>query len=108
MAELITLQPIFQGKSEGDQLFAILKTLGSPSESDFKEWEKMMSNFDHEYFKEFKNYKSVDLRKMFSGIKDLDNLLDLLKKMFDYIPNRRISADEALRHPFFADIKRRR
>lgn len=89
-------------------MFAILKTLGSPSESDFKEWEKIMTNFDHEYFQEFKNYKSADLHKMFSWIKDLENLLDLLKKMFDYIPNRRISAEEALSHPFFADVKKRR
>ncbi len=67
-----------------------------------------MTNFDKEYFKDFKNYKSVDLRKMFSMIKDLDNLLDLLKKMFDYIPNRRISAEDAMKHPFFVDVKRRR
>ena len=34
LAELITKEPIFQGKTEGDQLFAIYKVLGSPSKED--------------------------------------------------------------------------
>lgn len=35
IAELITRDPIFQGKSEGDQLFAIFNMIGSPSEEDY-------------------------------------------------------------------------
>lgn len=101
MAELITLEPIFQGKTEGDQLFAIFKVLGSPSNDDFAIWEKILVNFDQALFAEFKNFKAIDLRKLFPGFKDLENLIDLLARMFDYIPTRRISASEALKHPFF-------
>ena len=102
LAELITLEPIFQGKTEGDQLFSIFKVLGSPANEDFAIWEKILVNFDHVLFAEFKNFKPMDLKKSFPGFKDVDNLLDLLGKMFDYIPTRRISASEALKHPFFA------
>ena len=33
-----------------------------------------------------------------------DNALDLLKKMLDIDPNKRITVDEALQHPFFNDF----
>lgn len=101
---MITLEPIFQGKSEGDQLFAIFKVLGSPSDEDFQKWDKILTNFDHSLFEEFKNYKPIDLKRYFTGIKEVDLLLDLLKKMFDYIPSRRITAREALKHPFFKEF----
>jgi len=61
-------------------------------------------HFDHSLFIEFKNYKPIDLKRMFVGIKDLDYLLDLLKKMFDFVPEKRISASDALKHPFFRDM----
>ena len=36
MAELLLLTPIFKGKNEGDQLFAIFKVLGSFSDLEKK------------------------------------------------------------------------
>lgn len=32
------------------------------------------------------------------------NAIDLLKKMMTFDPNKRISAEDALNHPFFEDI----
>jgi glycogen synthase kinase 3 beta len=97
------LEPLFQGKTEGDQLFAIFKVLGSPGSEEFSIWEKILVNFDQVLFAEFKDFKPFDLKKLFPGFKDVDNLVDLLRKMFDYIPTRRISASEALKHPFFKE-----
>ena len=38
---------------------------------------------------------------------DMDlNGLDLLEKMLDYLPERRISAKDALNHPYFNEIKK--
>ena len=34
------------------------------------------------------------------------NGLDLLEKMLDYLPERRISAKDALNHPYFNEIKK--
>jgi len=103
LAELIMREPLFQGKSEGDQLFAIFRMLGSPSATEFEEL-SMMVPFDPKIFTEFKIYKRQQFRDKFHYIKDFENLMDLLMKMFDYIPSKRITAVEAMKHPFFKDV----
>jgi len=35
----------------------------------------------------------------------LDNLIDLLDRIFKYIPSERITAKDAMNHPFFKDVK---
>lgn len=105
MAELALREPIFQGKSEGDQLFAIFRTLGSPTSEQFQEYSKMVP-FDPKIFNDFKTFARPDISAEFSNsIQDTENFLDLMYKMFEYIPSKRISASEALKHPFFKDIR---
>lgn len=60
--------------------------------------------FDSKLFYEFGKYSAIDLSKKFYYIKDLENLMDLLTKMFQYLPERRITAKEALNHPFFREV----
>lgn len=43
---------------------------------------------------------------MFSMVEDRKNFIDLLLKMFCYLPSKRITAKEALKHPFFKDIQK--
>jgi serine/threonine protein kinase len=38
-------------------------------------------------------------------VEDQKNFIDLLEKMLRFLPEERISAKEALAHPFFADIR---
>lgn len=106
---MIIKEPIFQGKTEGDQLFTIFGVLGSPSD---KEYEILSSKvpFDPKLFSEFpkfpKNTEQNDrLEKKLSNFKDKRNLVDLLNRIFTYIPEERITAKEALAHPFFNDIR---
>lgn len=40
LAQLFLLQPIFKGSSEGDQLFAIFRTIGSLSNEEIKEYKQ--------------------------------------------------------------------
>jgi len=61
--------------------------------------------FNAKLFKEFKTYKPTNLKEKFFYIKDIDNLMDLLAKMFQYLPENRISASDALNHPFFDDVR---
>lgn len=42
---------------------------------------------------------------MFYYIKDIDNLMDLITKCLQYLPENRISAEEALSHPFFKGLE---
>lgn len=106
LSELITRQPPFEGKSEGDQLFAIFKVLGSPTKEDYDDYGKIVP-FDPKIFKEFKVYPKQDMRDKFYYIQDYDNLMDLYNRMLAYNPSKRITASEALNHPFFKDVRER-
>jgi len=79
--------------------------LGSPSKEEFAEFAKRVP-FDAELFKEFQHYEPLALREKLKSVSDLDNLLDLLGEMFQYLPERRITATQALRHPFFKSVGR--
>lgn len=106
LAELFTCAPVFKGKSEGDQLFAIFKVIGSLSAEEVAEYTKRVP-FDPALFKEFGHFDRINLREKFSMVKDFDNFQDLLLKMLQYLPEKRITAVEALNHPFFADLKKK-
>ncbi|KAM3129673.1 hypothetical protein pb186bvf_018186 [Paramecium bursaria] len=104
MAELVLREPLFQGRTEGDQLFQILKVMGSIKPKDAEELQKRISSSDI-IIATFRQYKGIDLREKFRGIiKDLDNFIDLLQKCLVYIPENRITAAQALKHPFFKEI----
>lgn len=107
LCEMITRDPIFQGTDEGNQLFAIFKVLGSPSKEDYEEFSKRVP-YDAKIFQDFPRYKVDEERLLekFHIMKDKDNLMDLVYKMFAYIPENRITATEALAHPFFDDIRK--
>lgn len=105
MAELITRQPLFQGKTEGDQLFAIFRVMGSPDENEWKQI-KAKVPFDANLFQYFPVEKGANLNELFARMgKDLPAFLDLLHKMLKVIPNQRITACEALKHPFFDEVR---
>ncbi|KAL9651206.1 hypothetical protein ABK040_008277 [Willaertia magna] len=105
--ELITTKPIFAGKEvkdqnnqnpfQSDQLETIFKVLGSPSED---EWPGMR---ELEHYKQITRFKKYDKAiEQYSGLSENDvHELDLLKRMLCYDPEKRITAAEALQHPFF-------
>jgi serine/threonine protein kinase len=97
-AEMVTRQPLFPGDSEIDQLFRIFRMLGTPNQ---ETWPGVSDYPD--YKSTFPQWKPESLAK---HIKDLEPLgLDLLQKMLVYEPSKRISAREALKHPFFNDLR---
>jgi glycogen synthase kinase 3 beta len=101
LAELFLLTPLFRGKTEGDQLFAIFRILGSMTEEETKLY-KTRVPFDASLFDSFGSFSPVNLKECFSCVKDCANFLDLLLKMLAYIPEKRITAKQALSHPFLS------
>ncbi|KAF8764415.1 Cyclin-dependent kinase 11B like protein [Argiope bruennichi] len=94
--ELLTMKPLFPGKSEIDQLNRIFKDLGTPSE---KIW--------HGYSElplvkkvTFTEYPYNNLRSRF-GHNFTDLGFDLLNRFLTYNPSRRITAEDASKHEFF-------
>ncbi|CAB0038924.1 unnamed protein product [Trichogramma brassicae] len=100
-AEMATKKALFQGDSEIDQLFRIFRVLKTPTE---EIWPGVTQLTD--YKATFPNWKSNNLQ---AQVKTLDNQgLDLLEAMLIYDPAARITARDALLHPYFEDLDKRK
>eukprot|EP01123_Difflugia_compressa_P008782 TRINITY_DN271_c0_g1_i1.p1 TRINITY_DN271_c0_g1~~TRINITY_DN271_c0_g1_i1.p1 ORF type:complete len:305 (+),score=46.29 TRINITY_DN271_c0_g1_i1:117-1031(+) len=93
-AEMLVKAPLFPGDSEVDQLFRIFRVMGSPTE---ETWQGCTSLPD--YKPNFPHWKKQDLNTYLESVHPL--AVDLLQKMLVYEPWHRISAKEALSHPYF-------
>ena len=96
-SEMITQYPLFPGDSEIDQLFRIFRQLGTPTE---EQWQGVTALTDYKHT--FPQWQPQPL----TAVKGLTDPLaiDLLCKMLVYEPSKRISAREALMHPYFDEI----
>jgi negative regulator of PHO system len=89
-------RPLFPGKTNEDELIKIFRILGTPTEAS---WPGITE------YPEYKEYASFPSQSLQSVILNLDQYaLDLLVRMLQYIPNLRISAREALSHPYFVNV----
>jgi cell division cycle 2-like protein len=107
LAELFLGEPLFQGEDEIDQLHKIFKILGTPDEKIWPGW-KDLPNVKRINFN--KNYSNGNLlREKFPKISYEDDFVltdkgfDLLKRLLNYNPDKRISAEQALLHPWFIE-----
>ncbi|KAF9346046.1 cyclin-dependent kinase 5, partial [Mortierella sp. NVP85] len=99
-AEMASGRPLFPGSSVKDQLLKIFKILGTPTE---ETWTGV-SNFP-EYRSDFPIYNPIPLETL---VPKLDaNGIDLLIRLVTYNPDKRISADAALSHPYFDELRQR-
>lgn len=96
-AEMVTGKPLFPGGNAMDQLHHIFQILGTPDERIFPQVKELP-----EWNDEFPQYSAQDIRDVVPGLDDAG--YDLLEKMLQYDPNRRITADQALQHPFFQEL----
>ncbi len=104
MAELFTLNPIFPGKSEGLQFFEHMCVLGKPPQSYFSKW-SLPATFLN-FFREMEEITPYDIPKLLNRNRhyidsEVKEAADLLKKLICWDPTERLTASEALRHPFF-------
>ncbi|XP_031553758.1 mitogen-activated protein kinase 4-like [Actinia tenebrosa] len=93
-AELLLGKPLFEGRHEIEQVQMILDTVGT----DDKEFFKINSDAPEELLKSITEGPNSSLA---SKLPDLDaKALDLLEKMLKFSPKNRITAEEALAHPY--------
>ena len=97
--EMVTGSIFFKGFSENDQLRKIFEILGTPNEKWYK------------FYMEYPGWEKqalteVSLPKKWKDVlPDLDdNGIDLISKLLELDPEKRILAPEALEHPFFKDL----
>ncbi|KAG6651283.1 cyclin-dependent kinase G-2-like isoform X1 [Carya illinoinensis] len=105
MAEFLSKEPLFNGKTEFDQLDKIFRILGTPNETIWPGFSKLPGvkvNFvKHQYNLLRKKFPATS----FTGSPVLsDSGFDLLNKLLTYDPQRRITAEAALNHEWFHEV----
>ncbi|KAJ1801399.1 TFIIH complex serine/threonine-protein kinase subunit kin28 [Coemansia sp. RSA 2399] len=97
-AELLLRAPYLPGDTDLDQLTTIFKARGTPTEDDWPGMSKLPTGFS------FEKYPKPSLADLFHGASE--DTLDLMNKMLTYNPVTRITAAEALQHPYFRNFPR--
>lgn len=95
MAEMLTGKPLFPGTDHIDQLTKILTLVGSPSS---KLLTKINSEEARNYIKSLPRWEKKEFKVFFRGANPL--AIDLLEKMLDLDADTRITATQALAHPY--------
>lgn len=95
MAELYNRKPLFEGKSDVDQLHKIFSVIGTPPQTD---WPMSVSLPRSS----FRGYAPFSLAELIPEM--CKNGVLLLKKMLAFSPQKRISAIEALQDEYFEEF----
>ncbi|EGC31073.1 protein serine/threonine kinase [Dictyostelium purpureum] len=97
-AEMASGRPLFPGSGTSDQLFRIFKILGTPTEESWPTITELP-----EYKPDFPVHPAHNLASIVHGLDEKG--LNLLSKMLQYDPNQRITAQQALKHPYFDGLE---
>lgn len=100
MAEMFTGRPLFPGTTNEDQLLKIFRLMGTPSE---RSWPGI-SSFP-EYKQTWPVYATQELRSLLPQVDSLG--IQLLGQLLQLRPEMRCSAQQALAHPWFAELNAR-
>ncbi|KAF4138432.1 Protein kinase domain [Phytophthora infestans] len=93
-AELLRPTPLFAGQNDLDQIFRVIQVLGDIE----KQWPEVRELPDFDKVS-FPAYKPLPLCKLFPDAEA--SAVDLLSKLLDHDPSKRLSARKALKHDFF-------
>ncbi|XP_078171899.1 cyclin-dependent kinase G-2-like [Carex rostrata] len=105
MAELLAKEPLFNGQNEKEQIDKIFKTLGTPNENIWPGYKNLPGSKVVFTKQPYNRLREKFPPTSFSGRPTLSEAgFDLLNKLLTYDPERRISAKEALRHPWFSEV----
>ena len=99
IAKMIKGKPFLKSEGSNEQLKKIIDIFGGPKEEDLIGIENR-KKICHQTRK----IKAVNLESLFPNIVPKE-LINLLKGIFVYNPNKRMSAMEIMAHPFFDDLR---
>ncbi|TFK40894.1 kinase-like domain-containing protein [Crucibulum laeve] len=95
-AEMISGVPLFRGRDNHDQLLHIMRIVGTPTEAQFQ---KMFKETPEITIKSYPRYPKMPLQQVLP--KASPQAIDLLERLLKFDPAERITATEALLHPYF-------
>lgn len=102
MAELYTFRPLFPGSSEVDQLFKICSVLGTPDKNDWPEGYRLSSVIQFQ----FPECPKVPLETLITRATPEGHQMMIDMLLWD--PDRRPSAQQSLKYPFFLPVNKGR
>ena len=97
--EILTLEPLFPGDDEIDQVNKINYILGSPPPELF---EKFVKNSAHRNEFNFEYQKGIGINRYLTHVSP--NIVDLINKMLIYDPDLRPTARDCLNHECFKEF----
>jgi len=95
LAEILGRKPLFPGTDYMNQLHLIIDILGTPS---LQDTEYIASPKAKQYIRQLPLKKKVPFKTLFPNAPDA--AIDLLERMLMFAPERRITVDQALAHPY--------
>lgn len=100
MFEITSLYPLFPGSNEVDQISRIHKVLGTPSQDILEKFRsKGASNISFD----FPPQKAIGIPQLIPHA--TPECIDLIVKLLKYDASERITAREAMRHPYFKESR---
>ncbi|KAK9121228.1 hypothetical protein Syun_018845 [Stephania yunnanensis] len=99
LGEIMTREPLFPGKDYVHQLRLITELLGSPDDTSLG---FLRSDNARRYVRQLPQYPKQQFATRFSNMSA--GAVDLLEKMLVFDPNKRITVDEALCHPYLKSL----
>ncbi|KAL4465914.1 hypothetical protein ABPG74_004151 [Tetrahymena malaccensis] len=98
MFEVMSLFPLFPGNDELDQAHKIHNVLGTPNPKILEQFQKHATHMELN----FPPKKGTGIEKLAPHIPK--DCIDLIYKLLSYDPEERITAEQALQHPYFRDL----
>ena len=97
--EIVSLFPLFPGTNELDQIQKIHNVLGTPSPELLNKLKRRSQHMDFN----FPNKEGTGIQKLIPHASP--DCIELITKLLAYNPEDRLSARQALRHPYFGEIR---
>lgn len=105
LAELALLRPVFEGRSDVDQLAEIVRVWGGMRLEQLEYFAKL-SGLNGSALRPLAHFgrNEPELVRLFGERGARGHFLGLLDGLFEYNPSERLTVEQALRHPFFFGV----
>ena len=103
--EMLVGTPLLPGKSTKDMIKMMFSVTGFPERKEYNEIKKEIKiQIDYDQLLQEKVKKKKNILQTLSKYTHDDVAIDLLLKLLVFNPNKRLTAEEALKHPYVAEF----